>query len=52
MLITWSSSGGFLVFDERKKTFSAVGFGQDKIPFLSTQHSDCNTNTYYTVYAT
>ena len=23
----------------RKKTFSAVGFGHDKIPFLSTQHS-------------
>jgi len=25
----------------KKKTFSAVGFGHDRIPFLSTQHSAC-----------
>jgi hypothetical protein len=40
VLTTRSSSGGFFVLEERKNTFSAVGFGHDKIPFLSIQHKD------------
>ena len=28
------------MLEERKNTFSAVGFGHDKIPFLSIQHKD------------
>lgn len=31
----------------KKKTFSAVGFGHDKTPFLSTQHKDYNNKKIY-----
>lgn len=31
----------------RKKTFSAVGFGQDKIPFLSTQQRACHEKNIF-----
>lgn len=39
-------SQSFLVLSQfrRKKTFSAVGFGHDNIPFLSTQHNTCMEN--------
>lgn len=37
-----SSDIDLLLGDFKKKTFSAVGFGHDSIPFLSTQQSACN----------
>ena len=35
----------------KKNTFSAVGFGQDRIPFLSTQHSAVTEPSTWTIFA-
>ena len=40
---TFDASRCLLCLFVNMKTFSAVGFGQDKTPFLSTQQNDYNT---------